>query len=77
MPRDRENLRRRVDQLEATVNGLTQELVEANERLRQLEADESGDSEADKPMPPTDEESNEATETATEEQEPEDDIIVA
>ncbi|MFB6227633.1 MAG: hypothetical protein ABEH88_03465 [Halobacteriales archaeon] len=32
-----EKLRRRVDELESTVRGLTQELVEANERIRQLE----------------------------------------
>ncbi len=32
-----ETLRQRVDELESTVRGLTQELVEANERIRQLE----------------------------------------
>ena len=37
MPTDPEELRRRVDELESTVRGLTQELVEANERIRQLE----------------------------------------
>jgi hypothetical protein len=32
------DVRTRVDELAATVRGLTQELVEANERIRQLEA---------------------------------------
>ena len=32
-----DDLRQRVDELEATIRGLTQELVEANERIRQLE----------------------------------------
>lgn len=32
-----DDLRHRVDELEATVRGLTQELVEATERIRQLE----------------------------------------
>ena len=32
------DLRARVSELEATVSGLTQELVEATERIRQLEA---------------------------------------
>ena len=30
-------MRQRVDELESTIRGLTQELVEANERIRQLE----------------------------------------
>jgi predicted nucleic acid-binding Zn-ribbon protein len=34
-----ETLRQRVDELESTVRGLTQELVEANERIRQLEGE--------------------------------------
>jgi chromosome segregation ATPase len=37
MTTSREELRQRVDELESTVRGLTQELVEANERIRQLE----------------------------------------
>ncbi|MFB6295495.1 MAG: hypothetical protein ABEH66_01475 [Halobacteriales archaeon] len=37
MSETRDDLRQRVDELEATIRGLTQELVEANERIRQLE----------------------------------------
>jgi len=37
MPDSREELCQRVDELESTIRGLTQELVEANERIRQLE----------------------------------------
>jgi len=37
MSETRDDLRGRVDELEATIRGLTQELVEANERIRQLE----------------------------------------
>ena len=44
MSRKETDLRTRVGELEATVSGLTQELVEANERIRQLEAEhEAGD----------------------------------
>jgi chromosome segregation ATPase len=39
MPDSPEELRQRVDELESTIRGLTQELVEANERIRQLEAE--------------------------------------
>ena len=37
-------LRSTVDELEATVRGLTEELVEANERIRALEAHVEGES---------------------------------
>lgn len=37
MSKPGDDLRQRVDELEATIRGLTQELVEANERIRQLE----------------------------------------
>ena len=40
-----EELETRVNELEATVNGLTEELVETRDRLRELEADDSDDSE--------------------------------
>lgn len=41
-------LERKVSELEATVKGLTEELVQANERIRQLEADsEADDAQAD------------------------------
>ena len=46
-----DDLRQRVDELEATVRGLTQELVEATERIRQLE-----DAEEDSDAAGTDEE---------------------
>lgn len=77
MPGDREDLRRRVNELEATVQGLTQELVEANERIRTLEG-RAEESEADRSMAKKGEESKEGTDRATEEQEGEEnDIIVA
>ncbi|EMA55387.1 DUF7518 family protein [Halococcus salifodinae] len=40
-----EELETRVNELKATVDGLTEELVETKDRLRELEADDSDDSE--------------------------------
>lgn len=41
-----DDLEREVDELKATVQGLTEELVEAHERIRQIERALAGDSEA-------------------------------
>ncbi len=90
MTNSREELRRRVDELESTVRGLTQELVEANERIRQLEEEHeetpdtivAGETDPDttEDADPT-EESDPAPETETdtggEKREETDDIIVA
>ena len=40
-----EELETRVNELEATVDGLTEEIVETRDRLHELEADDSDDSE--------------------------------
>lgn len=92
MAEDVEELRQRVDELEATVRGLTQELVEANERIRVLEEhaeDEALAAAANKPMADgaeeevTSDEPTDASEESTEEPAEEDDdgvsddIIVA
>ncbi|MFC6904774.1 DUF7518 family protein [Halalkalicoccus tibetensis] len=42
-----EDLETRVEELEATVRGLTEELVEANERIRELESRHETEAEAD------------------------------
>ncbi|WP_122088907.1 DUF7518 family protein [Halalkalicoccus subterraneus] len=69
-----EDLETRVEELEATVRGLTEELVEANERIRTLEAHHEAE---------TDVETREVgvESDRSEEEEPEDDaatdIIVA
>lgn len=80
MPGERpEDLYQRLKQLEATVRGLTQELVESTERIRELEAaleeQQQSDREEHAPdlvdeQPPEESHSKEAEET-------EDDIIVA
>jgi|GEM_PF-2721345 len=44
MGRNQHDVQTRLGELEATVSGLTQELVEANERIRQLEAAVEGES---------------------------------
>ena len=71
------NLESRVEELDATIRGLTEELVDANQRLRELEAEQESN------------ESNEVEEAKTEESKDEtddndegpsgfgDDIIVA
>ena len=72
MSNDRpEDVPRRLAELEATVSGLTQELVEANERLRQLEAslDDAADPEPREPNVDPDADDEDPTET--------DDIIIA
>ncbi len=84
---DEDDLHGRLNELEATVRGLTQELVEANERIRQLEdeldteaepeyieADDGGE-DADSDTAKTDDEP--ALESETDEATEEDDIIVA
>lgn len=84
---DEDDLHGRLNELEATVRGLTQELVEANERIRQLEdeldteaepeyieADDGGE-DADSDTTKTDDEP--ALESETDEATEEDDIIVA
>ena len=43
MGRNQTDMQTRLGELEATVRGLTQELVEANERIRQLEAAVEGE----------------------------------
>ncbi len=69
-----DDLRQRVAELEATVRGLTQELVEANDRINQLES-QAEESSAPASPPP------EPTENETPDEEAEDsdldDIIVA
>lgn len=80
MPTERrDELRQRLDEMEATVRGLTQELVEANERIRQLE-EHVEEQPATKPMP-SDAKSGASDEseddTQPEDLEEEDDIIVA
>ncbi|ADJ15994.1 DUF7518 family protein [Halalkalicoccus jeotgali] len=45
MPNRVEDLESRLRELEATVRGLTEELVETNERLRELEATHEEDAE--------------------------------
>jgi chromosome segregation ATPase len=72
--RDRiESLESRVEELEATIRGLTEELVDANQRLRELETDqESTQAEEAK----TDE-SKEEIEEDEGGSDPSDDIIVA
>lgn len=75
-----EDLRRRVDELEATVQGLTQEWVEANERIRQLEAalDELSEKELNATNGGLASKKSPASDDAEEEKEPDlDDIIVA
>jgi len=73
-------LAQRIDELEATVRGLTQELVEANERIRVLEEQMEAAESADRPISTEDGETNEEKTTDGEEEEAEeteDDIIVA
>jgi hypothetical protein len=72
-----DDLRRRVAELEATVRGLTQELVEANERINQLE--DQAEEESTTAATPADPSEPEAPDQDTEDTEDSelDDIIVA
>lgn len=79
-----EDLKRRVDELAATVRGLTQELVEANERIRLLEdrlddRNREEEAPANKPISPGNRDTNgeKSTDDETEHEQIEDDIIVA
>lgn len=85
-----EDLKRRVNELEATVRGLTQELVEAHERIRVLEEEREGETDpagrgkANKPISPADGDStdddgpdDEASDDGETDEEETDDIIVA
>ena len=73
-----------VNRLEATVNGLQEALVDANERIRALEREldrapaDEGQSQADPSTPPgVDLDGSESTDDTVEESDPLDDIIVA
>ncbi|WP_266075240.1 DUF7518 family protein [Haladaptatus caseinilyticus] len=68
------NLESRVEELDATIRGLTEELVDANQRLRELEAEqESNEVEEAK----TEESKDETDDTDEGTSELGDDIIVA
>jgi predicted nucleic acid-binding Zn-ribbon protein len=87
------DLEQRVQSLEATVTGLTEELVEANERIRALEGGENADAPTaiESTYPETDADTDDESETAntpktaesrdsgedTQEESDLDDIIVA
>lgn len=73
-----EDLYQRLKQLEATVRGLTQELVESTERIRELEAalEEQETNDAENPTQPIPDQGDEQT-NSQEAEETEDDIIVA
>lgn len=80
----KDDLRNRVNEVEATVRGLIQELVDANDRIRELEERLDDDTGANKPIPSgnngsTEDESSSETTTDTDSDplEEEDDIIVA
>jgi predicted nucleic acid-binding Zn-ribbon protein len=68
----------RIEELEATVEGLTQELMDLQERVRDLEPEEADDSEAaDRSVEELFEENGDGQEEATEDVETlGDDIIV-
>lgn len=75
-----EDVVQRLDELEATVRGLTLELVEANERIRELETQvtERQETSANKPMPSEDKGTVSDDSDGDEvDEEWEDDIIVA
>lgn len=74
-----EDLYQRLKQLEATVRGLTQELVESTERIRELEAAlEEQQTERDDHTPDlVDEQQSPEESHSKEAEETEDDIIVA
>lgn len=77
MSRNRpEEMLERLNELEATVRGLTNELVEANDRIRELEAQvtEATEDRANKPMPADD---NEPVSDGGLDDDLDDDIIVA
>jgi predicted nucleic acid-binding Zn-ribbon protein len=73
-----------VDELQSTVRGLTEELVEANQRIRDLEdaleerdADEASETDAYAEEDKSAESQDSGTETGESETKTEDDIIVA
>lgn len=69
MSRNESDVEARLRELEATVTGLTQELVDANERIRALEAAaEAADDPADDPGTPVQGAATEDRSTATDSQ---------
>lgn len=84
-----DDLESEVDELKATVTGLTEELVEAHERIRVLEEELEGETaagtgKANKPISPADGDStdddgpdDEASDAGETDEEETDDIIVA
>jgi len=80
-----DELERQVAELEATVKGLTEELVDRTERIRQLEAqhdlnatpDDGGDGEPERTAADADEAKGSETEGEDGSGDSEDDIIVA
>lgn len=75
------SLESRMEELEATIRGLTEELVDANQRIRELEqAQETADADAKSDSTQDEEAKSDESKDDTEEEEssgPGDDIIVA
>ncbi|WP_423745989.1 hypothetical protein V5735_08585 (plasmid) [Haladaptatus sp. SPP-AMP-3] len=75
------SLESRMEELEATIRGLTEELVDANQRIRELEqAQETADADAKSDSAQDEEAKSDESKDDTEEEEssgPGDDIIVA
>ena len=71
------SLESRMEELEATIRGLTEELVDANQRIRELEQEREEKAEASQAEEAKSAESKDETEEEEESSELGDDIIVA